>query len=160
LRDWWDTHSDNFWSLKNGFLPPFDTASSALIEDLDKRGLLNTTMVVAWGEHGRAPPLMQTLAGITGCPRFSAGDCPWYPALKGVRRLAQPMPMRPYPKDNPKYPQDVLSDDLSAFADRCYRQLSRPHRTPPSGFAVRHADRRIVAGMNDVFCICSNGEDP
>jgi hypothetical protein len=50
---WWDTHVLGFDSLRRGFLPRFDRAYSALIEDLDERGLLATTMVVAWGEFGR-----------------------------------------------------------------------------------------------------------
>ena len=52
---WWDTHVKGFESLKDGFLTRWDHAYSALIEDLDQRGLLKTTMVVAWGEFGRTP---------------------------------------------------------------------------------------------------------
>ncbi|MEY4201105.1 MAG: hypothetical protein RLZZ265_2845 [Verrucomicrobiota bacterium] len=52
---WWDTHEDNFWSMKECFLPRFDQCYSALIEDLHQRGMLDTTMVLAWGEHGRTP---------------------------------------------------------------------------------------------------------
>ncbi|MDB5348774.1 MAG: hypothetical protein JWN86_21 [Planctomycetota bacterium] len=52
---WWDTHVKGFESLRLGFLPRFDRAYSALIEDLERRGLLDTTLVVAWGEFGRTP---------------------------------------------------------------------------------------------------------
>jgi hypothetical protein len=52
---WWDTHVLGFDSLRRGFLPRFDQAYSALIEDLHQRGLLSTTLVVAWGEFGRTP---------------------------------------------------------------------------------------------------------
>jgi hypothetical protein len=51
----WDTHSDNFRSLKNKLLPPFDRGFSALLEDLDQRGLLGETLVVCLGEFGRTP---------------------------------------------------------------------------------------------------------
>jgi len=51
----WDTHTDNFPSLKNRLLPPLDTGLSALLEDLDQRGLLDRTMVVVTGEFGRTP---------------------------------------------------------------------------------------------------------
>jgi hypothetical protein len=51
----WDTHSDNFKSLKNRLLPPFDRGFSALLEDLDQRGLLSETLVVCLGEFGRTP---------------------------------------------------------------------------------------------------------
>src|SRR5260370_40553159 len=52
---WWDTHVLGFESLRLGFLPRFDQAYSALIEDLERRGLLESTMVIAWGEFGRTP---------------------------------------------------------------------------------------------------------
>jgi len=51
----WDTHRDNFTTLKNTLLPPFDRALSALLADLDQRGLLDTTLVVVMGEFGRTP---------------------------------------------------------------------------------------------------------
>src|SRR5262249_6240325 len=51
----WGTHVLGFESLRQGFLPRWDQAYSALIEDLDQRGLLDTTLVVAWGEFGRTP---------------------------------------------------------------------------------------------------------
>ena len=41
----------------NKQLPPFDTALAALIQDLDARGLLDTTLVVALGEFGRTPKI-------------------------------------------------------------------------------------------------------
>lgn len=50
----WDHHSDIFDSLQKK-LPPFELAIAALIEDLERRGLLQTTLVVALGEFGRTP---------------------------------------------------------------------------------------------------------
>ena len=46
---------EGFDTMRNGFLPRWDRAYSALIEDLDQRGLLDSTMVLAWGEFGRTP---------------------------------------------------------------------------------------------------------
>ena len=51
----WDTHKDNFNSLKNKLLPPFDQSFSALLDDLSARGILDETLVVAMGEFGRTP---------------------------------------------------------------------------------------------------------
>jgi len=51
----WDTHGNAFPHLKNQLLPPMDQCVSALIRDLDERGLLETTMVVMAGEFGRTP---------------------------------------------------------------------------------------------------------
>lgn len=51
----WDTHNDIFDALKTHLLPRFDLGFSALIEDLEQRGLLDSTLVVCAGEFGRAP---------------------------------------------------------------------------------------------------------
>ena len=51
----WDTHNDIFQALKGHLLPRFDLGLSALIEDLDQRGLLDQTLLVCMGEFGRAP---------------------------------------------------------------------------------------------------------
>jgi hypothetical protein len=56
----WDTHAQNFSRLKGYLLPPADQALSALIEDLDQRGLLDSTLVVVLGEFGRTPRINQT----------------------------------------------------------------------------------------------------
>jgi hypothetical protein len=53
----WDSHFKNFSQLKDHLLPPADQAFSALVEDLDARGLLDTTLVVALGEFGRTPKI-------------------------------------------------------------------------------------------------------
>lgn len=51
----WDTHTDNFGQLKTRLLPPFDQGFSAFLQDLDERGLLRDTLVIAVGEFGRTP---------------------------------------------------------------------------------------------------------
>ncbi|MGY8733582.1 MAG: DUF1501 domain-containing protein, partial [Pirellulales bacterium] len=51
----WDTHSDNFTGHRKALVPPTDQAFSALIEDLDQRGMLDETLVVMMGEMGRTP---------------------------------------------------------------------------------------------------------
>ncbi len=51
----WDTHVANFPRLKDELLPPLDRAVSALLDDLDVRGLLDETLVVMLGEFGRTP---------------------------------------------------------------------------------------------------------
>ncbi len=57
----WDTHGNhvgktpNFPTLREKLLPVLDLASSALLEDLESRGLLQNTLVVWTGEFGRSP---------------------------------------------------------------------------------------------------------
>jgi len=52
-----DTHSNHFKLMKELLLPPLDQAFSALLEDLDERGLLSETLVAWTGEFGRTPKI-------------------------------------------------------------------------------------------------------
>jgi hypothetical protein len=56
----WDTHEKNFSTLKGSRLPITDQVVSALVEDLDSRGLLDQTLVVWTGEFGRTPKVNKT----------------------------------------------------------------------------------------------------
>ena len=56
----WDAHGTGFQEHRHYLLPPFDQSMSALIEDLDARGLLDTTLVIAVGEFGRTPRIYAT----------------------------------------------------------------------------------------------------
>jgi hypothetical protein len=53
----WDTHRQNFTTLKDKLLPPWDAALAALLEDLYLRGLLDETFVWSTGEMGRTPTI-------------------------------------------------------------------------------------------------------
>jgi hypothetical protein len=53
----WDTHNGNAKRLKNNLMPPMDLAYSALLEDLETRGLLDETLIVWMGEFGRSPKI-------------------------------------------------------------------------------------------------------
>jgi hypothetical protein len=52
----WDSH-EKLFPRHRQLIPPADEALSALIEDLDVRGLLDTTLVLAVGEFGRTPKI-------------------------------------------------------------------------------------------------------
>jgi len=54
----WDTHRDNFPRVR-ALSQECDRAMSALVEDLQQRGLLDTTLVVWMGEFGRTPRINQ-----------------------------------------------------------------------------------------------------
>jgi hypothetical protein len=56
---YWDTHSRNFVDLKERLMPVADQAFSALLDDLDSRGLLDETLVIWTGEFGRTPRVGQ-----------------------------------------------------------------------------------------------------
>ena len=92
----WDTHNDIFEALKVHLLPDFDVGFSALLEDLDQRGLLDQTLVVCMGEFGRAPriALEPTFAGRTPGRKHwpSAIRLSWPgPALRGAPYMAAPI---------------------------------------------------------------------
>jgi hypothetical protein len=53
----WDTHKDSFERLKTHLLPHLDRGLTALLEDLEARGLLADTLVTWYGEFGRTPRL-------------------------------------------------------------------------------------------------------
>lgn len=59
----WDTHGDNippYGGIKNGLgplLPLFDHMTTTLVKDLEERGLLDDTLVIAMGEFGRTPQM-------------------------------------------------------------------------------------------------------
>ena len=55
----WDTHADNFNTLKNKRLPAFDVGLSALFTTLAEKGLLDSTIVMVTGEFGRTPKINQ-----------------------------------------------------------------------------------------------------
>ncbi len=51
----WDTHQNNFKSLKESRIPPVDQALPTLFADLQERGLLDSTLVVWLTDFGRTP---------------------------------------------------------------------------------------------------------
>jgi hypothetical protein len=104
---WWDTHVKGFESLRDGFLPRWDQAYTALINDLEQRGLLDSTMVIAWGEFGRTPKVNKD-AGRDHYPNvFSAALAGG--GIQGGRVIGESDAKGAFPKTNPKTPQDVLA---------------------------------------------------
>jgi hypothetical protein len=59
----WDTHQNHYPRLTQYLLPGFDRAYAALIRDLDQSGLLDDTLVICMGEHGRTPQIDSKPAG-------------------------------------------------------------------------------------------------
>lgn len=64
----WDTHSGNFRKCKESLLPRFDQGLAALLTHLEKRGRLESTIVLAVGEFGRTPKINEK-AGRDHWPR-------------------------------------------------------------------------------------------
>jgi hypothetical protein len=132
---WWDTHVQGIDSMKNGFLPRWDQAYPALINDLQERGMLDTTMVLAWGEFGRTPRVNKD-NGRDHYPNvFSAAIAGG--AVQGGRVVGSSDAKGAFPKDRPVTPQDVLAtlyDHLGVDTHRHYLDHSgRPVQTLPFG---------------------------
>lgn len=72
----WDLHGNNFSLAKDFLFPPTDRAVSALLDDLDQRGLLENTLVVMAGEFGRTPKIFNVAPKIYKAP----GRDHWAPA--------------------------------------------------------------------------------
>lgn len=68
MVDAWDTHAANFGPLRDLHCPKLDSGLSALLEDLDQRGMLKDTLVVAIGEFGRSPRLGVSTSGNGNAP--------------------------------------------------------------------------------------------
>ena len=134
---WWDTHVKGFESLKLGFLDRWDRAYTALIEDLSSRGLLESTMVLAWGEFGRTPRV-NTDAGRDHYPNvFSAALAGG--GFKGGRVVGSSDEKGAFPKANPKTPQDVLATvyrHLGVDTHAEYLNNGRPIPVLPNGRAI------------------------
>jgi hypothetical protein len=108
----WDSHL-NSEDVKHHLLPTFDQAYSALLADLDQRGLLKETLVVALGEMGRTPcananwgrqhwstlfPAVLAGAGVRGGSTYGASDA-----------------HAAYPLERPTRPEDLAATILSAL---------------------------------------------
>lgn len=135
---WWDTHDDNFFALKNAFLPQWDQAYTALLEDLDQRGLLDSTLVVAWGEMGRSPHISATAGRDHWTKVFSVAMAGG--GVQGGRVVGSSDNRGAAPKDNPKVVQDVLATmyrHVGVNTETTYNDLSgRPHPVLPCGSPI------------------------
>jgi hypothetical protein len=132
---WWDTHFYGFDTMRRGFLDRWDQAYAALIGDLKERGLLESTLVVAWGEFGRTPRVNAD-AGRDHYPNvFSAAIAGG--GVQGGRVVGASDAKGAFPLSNPKRPQDVLATiyrHLGVDTTRDYLDHSgRPIRALPFG---------------------------
>ncbi len=132
---WWDTHVKGFESLRLGFLPRFDMAYTALLEDLADRGLLESTLVIAWGEFGRTPRVNND-AGRDHYPNVFSAALAGGP-VKGGRVVGESDEKGAFPKSNAKTPQDVLAtmyQHLGVDTEQQYLNgAGRPISVLPSG---------------------------
>jgi hypothetical protein len=101
----WDTHADNF-GLVRDHGTKLDECLSALIEDLDARGMLDRVTVVAWGEFGRTPRINRN-AGRDHWPQVScallAGG-----GIRGGQVLGATNRLGEYARERPVSMQEIV----------------------------------------------------
>ncbi|REJ96162.1 MAG: DUF1501 domain-containing protein [Planctomycetota bacterium] len=121
IDEWgWDTHNDIFYGLRQQLLPRFDQGFSALIEDLDERGLLDETLVLCMGEFGRAPrvALEPRFAGATPGRKHWSSVYSIAAAGAGVKRggvVGASDEQGAYPAGERYAPWDVIATIFSAL---------------------------------------------
>lgn len=103
----WDTHTNNFHTLKTDCLPRMDDAISALVTDLYDRGLDKRVMVIAHGEFGRTPQINKDAGRDhwpgAACVLFSGGG------INVGQMIGETDSRAAYPVTHPYTPGDVLS---------------------------------------------------
>jgi hypothetical protein len=125
----WDSH-EKLFTRHQQLIPPSDQALTALLDDLDARGLLETTLVVGLGEFGRTPRINKNAGrdhwpdcysvllaggGVTGGAVYGASD-----------------KIGAYPTAEPVTPADLAATIFWRFgldpAAEIHDQTSRPFR--------------------------------
>ena len=124
----WDTHKDNFNTLKGSRLPQTDAALAALLTDLEERGLLDDTLVYWTGDFGRTPKI-----------NANAGRDHWPPCgtvlmagggIQGGREYGSSDATGAYPHDDATTPGDITATVFHALGfdpkTEIHDQLNRP----------------------------------
>jgi hypothetical protein len=132
----WDHHKDLSKRMKNQSAPMLDGGLSALIEDLDERGMLEETLVVAVGEFGRSP---QRGVSTSGNNNSDDGRDHWpycYTAVMagaGTRRgyvHGKSDKTASAPLENPVHPAELLATIYHSFGIApetiVYNHLNQP----------------------------------
>jgi uncharacterized protein (DUF1501 family) len=102
----WDWHGGNFTRARQDF-PMLDQGVTALIEDLERRDMLDDVTVVVWGEFGRTPKINERAGrdhwpGVS-CALLAGGGMRTGQVIGATNRLGE------YPTQRPVHFQDVFA---------------------------------------------------
>jgi hypothetical protein len=132
----WDTHGDIFPRMKDKLLPPTDRALCALLDDLESRGLLDSTLIVIGSEFGRTPRL-STLADSFPAPgrdHWGAVQSIWFAGggVRGGTVVGSSDKIGAYPAANPQTPEAMAATIYKALGipstAAWHDELDRPHQ--------------------------------
>lgn len=130
----WDTHSDNFKTLKDRNLPALDAGLSGLFLALEAKGLLDSTSVFVTGEFGRTPKI-NARAGRDHWPRamccLLAGG-----GIRGGRVIGETDASGEGPKDRAITPDDVAATFYQSLGIDARKEYHTPTGRPV--MIVRH----------------------
>lgn len=135
----WDTHQNNFRSLKDRQLPRLDKAYAALLEDLHQRGLLASTLVVWFGDFGRTPKVNPSAGrdhwSTAGVACMGGGGVKCGEVVGATSALGEVV------VDSPVAPEDIAATIYTALGvplhTRYQSQDGRPIELCPEGRPVR-----------------------
>jgi hypothetical protein len=130
----WDTHQSAFPNLKQFLLPPTDRAVSALLDDLEASGLLNSTLIVMAGEFGRTPKI-STLPGakLAGRDHWGAVQTVFFAGggVRGGTVIGSSDRIGAYPATDPQTPENLAATIFHALGIPAtaawHDQADRPH---------------------------------
>lgn len=124
----WDTHSNNFKDLRERLIPPLDQGLSALLQDLDTRGLLSSTVVFVTGEFGRTPKINKE-AGRDHWPNvftmLLAGG-----GIKAGQVIGKSDSEGAQPADRPISPEDIAASLFQLFGIDHRKEYQTPTGRP------------------------------
>lgn len=124
----WDTHQNNWETLKNKNLPTLDAGLSGLFLALAAKGLLDSTSVFVTGEFGRTPKINQR-GGRDHYPRamfcLLAGG-----GMKGGQVIGASDTKGEGPKDTPITPDDVAATFYQSLGIDCRKEYHTPSGRP------------------------------
>ena len=130
----WDTHGDAFPRLKDKLFPPTDKGVSALLDDLQDRGLLESTLVVMAGEFGRTPRLEHSkYYKLPGRDHWGAVQTVFFAGggTRGGTVIGASDRIAAYPADQPQKPENMAATiyhSLGIPEDAVWNDdLGRPH---------------------------------
>ncbi len=135
----WDTHQNNFKSLKDRLLPQMDKAYAALLHDLSDRGMLDNTLVVWMGDFGRTPKVNPSAGrdhwASAGVVCMGGGGVKTGEVVGATNALAE------FVTESPATPQDIAATIYHALGvplhTRYKTQDGRPVELVPEGTPVR-----------------------
>ena len=123
----WDMHSGITRSMKNQ-LPEFDQAFAALITDLDRSGLLDSTLVMVSSEFGRTPKINNT-AGRDHWPKVFSVALAGGGLKKGIT-YGTSNAIASEPEDDPVSPQDLATTVYNQLGIVADKELMAPGDRP------------------------------